>query len=430
MTRKQKYRQFLIRLIWIMIIFTCLFSYYYIRHMIPGKIRVVVGEEGTFQFSLPWGSTLETENEEVLLGSISNIPEGAVRINTDRAFTVEGTSLGSYDMDIKLFGWLPLRNIQVDVVESRSVIPGGESIGLYLEMDGVMVVGTSELTDKEGNIVEPAYGIVKSGDYILEANGQPVTDKEALIAAISSNGEAPCVFKIRRDGEIMEAKVDTVLTSDGSCKAGIWVRDDAQGIGTLTYVDENGYFGALGHAMSDTDTGQQLEASGGDLQKAQIQDVIKGQSGTPGSLLGTIVYSDSHWGDVFGNTAAGVFGHTELANWDMKAADAIPVGFKQDVKLGPASIRCSADGEVKEYDIEIIKADITTDSNKGMVVQVTDPELLELTGGIVQGMSGSPIIQDGKVVGAVTHVFVQDSTKGYGIFLETMLEKQEETVKK
>ncbi len=430
MTRKQKYRQFLIRLIWIMIIFTCLFSYYYIRHMIPGKIRVVVGEEGTFQFSLPWGSTLETENEEVLLGSISNIPEGAVRINTDRAFTVEGTSLGSYDMDIKLFGWLPLRNIQVDVVESRSVIPGGESIGLYLEMDGVMVVGTSELTDKEGSIVEPAYGIVKSGDYILEANGQPVTDKEALIAAISSNGEAPCVFKIRRDGEIIEAKVDTVLTSDGSCKAGIWVRDDAQGIGTLTYVDENGYFGALGHAMSDTDTGQQLEASEGDLQKAQIQDVIKGQSGTPGSLLGTIVYSDSHWGDVFGNTEAGVFGHTELANWDKKAADALPVGFKQDVKLGPASIRCSANGEVKEYDIEIIKADITTDSNKGMVVQVTDPELLELTGGIVQGMSGSPIIQDGKVVGAVTHVFVQDSTKGYGIFLETMLEKQEETVKK
>ncbi|MCD2492627.1 SpoIVB peptidase [Lacrimispora sp. NSJ-141] len=430
MTRKQKYRQFLIRLIWIMIIFTCLFSYYYIRHMIPEKIRVVVGEEGTFQFSLPWGSTLETENEEVLLGSISNIPEGAVRINTDRAFTVEGTSLGSYDMDIKLFGWLPLRNIQVDVVESRSVIPGGESIGLYLEMDGVMVVGTSELTDKEGSIVEPAYGIVKSGDYILEANGQPVADKEALIAAISSNGEAPCVFKIRRDGEMIEAKVNTVLTSDGSCKAGIWVRDDAQGIGTLTYVDENGYFGALGHAMSDTDTGQQLEASEGDLQKAQIQDVIKGQSGTPGSLLGTIVYSDSHWGDVFGNTQAGVFGHTELANWDMKAADALPVGFKQDVKLGPASIRCSADGEVKEYDIEIIKADITTDSNKGMVVQVTDPELLELTGGIVQGMSGSPIIQDGKVVGAVTHVFVQDSTKGYGIFLETMLEKQEETVKK
>ena len=187
-------------------------------------------------------------------------------------------------------------------------------------------------------------------------------------------------------------------------------------------MDENGNFGALGHAMSDTDTGQRLEVSGGTLQKAQIQDVIKGRAGEPGSLLGTIVYSEADQGEVIRNTEAGVFGHTELSSWGLKAEDALPVGYKQDVKLGPAVIRCCADGEIKEYDIEIIKADITTDSNKGLVIQVTDPELLDLTGGIVQGLSGSPIIQEGKVVGAVTHVFVQDPTKGYGIFLETMLD--------
>ena len=422
MTRKQKYRQILIGFIWFMIIFTCLFSYYYIRHQIPAKIRVVVGEEGTFQFSLPKGSTLETESEEVLLGSVSNIPEGAVKISTDGAVTVEGTSLGSYDMAFKLFGWIPLREIQVDVVESRSVIPCGASVGLYLETDGVMVVGTSTLTDDEGNQVEPAAGIIQSGDYILEANGERVSDKEKLIEVISEGGEAPCSLKLRRGGEVIETEVEAVTTSDGSVKAGIWVRDDAQGIGTLTYMDENGNFGALGHAMSDTDTGQRLEVSGGTLQKAQIQDVIKGRAGEPGSLLGTIVYSEADQGEVIRNTEAGVFGHTELSSWGLKAEDALPVGYKQDVKLGPAVIRCCADGEINEYDIEIIKADITTDSNKGLVIQVTDPELLDLTGGIVQGLSGSPIIQEGKVVGAVTHVFVQDPTKGYGIFLETMLD--------
>lgn len=425
MTRKQKYRQFVIRLILIMIIFTCLFSYYYMKHLVPEKIRVVVGEEGTFQFSLPYGSTLETDSEEVLLGSISNIPEGAVKISTDKAFTVEGTSLGSYAMDVKLFGWLPLRNVQVDVVESRYVVPGGQSIGLYLEMDGVMVVGTSELRDEEGNVVEPAYGIVKSGDYILEADGESIGDKDKLISIISGCEDGDCILKIRRNGEIIDARVNTIRTNDGSIKAGIWVRDDAQGIGTLTFVEENGTFGALGHAMSDSDTGERLEAAGGDLQAAEIQDVIKGQAGTPGSLLGTIIYSENPRGEISENTEVGVYGHTELEEWNMDSSDALPVAYKQDVKLGPAVIRCSVDGEVKEYDIEIIKADITTDSNKGMIVEVTDEELLSLTGGIVQGMSGSPIIQEGKMVGAVTHVFVRDAAKGYGIFIENMLEEAE-----
>ncbi len=423
MTRKQKYRRFLVRLIWFMILFTCLFSYYYVRSGIPKRIHVVVGEEGTFRFPLPWESTLETENEEVLLKSSSNIPEGAVHIKNGQFFTLEGTETGSYDMDLKLFGWLPLKNIQVEVVESKTVIPGGEAVGLYLETDGVMVVGTSELTDEEGNVVEPAYGILQSGDYILAAGGRSIADKEELIASISENGAAPCTFQIRRQGEVMEVKLTAVRTSDGTVKAGIWVRDDAQGIGTLTYVDENGRFGALGHAMSDSDTGERLEASGGELEYAQIQDVIRGEAGTPGSLLGTIIYSGSHMGVIEKNTEAGIFGRLELTEAAALSEEALPVGYKQDAALGPAVIRCCADGEVKEYEIEIIKTDPATESNKGLVVQVTDQELLSLTGGIVQGMSGSPIIQNGKVIGAVTHVFVQDSTKGYGIFLETMLEQ-------
>ena len=421
MTRKQKYRQLLIVLIWFMIIFTGFFSYYYLRSQIPEKIHVVVGEKGSLSFSLPWGSTLETESEEVLLGNSSNIPKGAVRIDTKDSVTVQGMKTGRYAMDLKLFGVIPLRSIQVDVVEERLVYPGGESIGLYLETDGVMVVGTGELTDREGNTVEPAYGIMQSGDYILEVNGTETPDKETLIETISKSGGQACIFKIRRNGELLKVKVDTVKTEDGTLKAGIWVRDDAQGIGTLTYVEENGAFGALGHAMSDSDTGKRLETAGGALERASIQDVMKGEAGAPGSLLGTIIYGSGKLGIIEKNTETGVFG-TLTDRTILEGEEPVLLGYRQDVELGPAVIRCCADGEMEEYEIEIIKADRTTDSNKGLVVQVTDEDLLALTGGIVQGMSGSPIIQDGKLVGAVTHVLVNDPTKGYGIFIENMLD--------
>ena len=430
MTRKETYRRILIRFIWFMILFTCLFSYWYLRGRIPGKLHVITGEEDQFRFSIPLGGTLESDDEEVALGTPSNIPEGAARITGKpvtvggrEAFTLSCSETGSYRMTVKLFGWLPLKEIQVEAVEQKELIPGGEAVGIYLETEGVMVVGTSELTDEQGVVMEPAYGALQSGDYILEADGKETPDKETLIEVISGTEGRACTFKIRREEEILETRVKTVKTEDGSIKAGIWVRDDAQGIGTLTYADQNGRYGVLGHAMSDSDTGKRFEVSGGTLEKANIQDVIRGRSGTPGSLLGTIVYGNGILGTVKKNTEAGVFGSLEADQ--IPDGEPLPVGFKQDVEPGPAVIRCPADGTVQEYEIEILKADPAASGNKGMVVQVTDERLLQLTGGIVQGMSGSPIIQNGRLVGAVTHVFISDSTKGYGIFLEDMLEEAE-----
>ena len=204
---------------------------------------------------------------------------------------------------------------------------------------------------------------------------------------------------------------------------GIWVRDNAQGLGTVTYLDVNSRFGALGHGIHDVDTNELLDISEGTLYVTSIKDIQKGEDGIPGGLEGIIVYNNYNiLGTITDNTEAGIFG--KIDRIDALFTDQTPVSTlaKEEIKEGPAVIRCAVEGKVKEYDIEITGVDIRTEEvNKGIVLEVTDEELLKVTGGIVQGMSGSPILQDGKLVGAVTHVFVNNPTIGYGIFIENML---------
>ena len=216
-----------------------------------------------------------------------------------------------------------------------------------------------------------------------------------------------------------------VLAEDGSYKLGAWVRDDTQGIGTMTYVDMNGNFGALGHGISDSDTGRVVEIENGALYETEIFGIEKGSAGNPGVMAGVIYYGPgSRLGSVKSNTGCGVFGTVEQAFWDTVKHPAAEVGHRQDVKRGTAWIRSYVSGKACDYEIEIQRVDYSPSrENKSLVFQVTDERLLRLTGGIVQGMSGSPILQNGKLVGAVTHVFVQDSTRGYGIFVEDMIKK-------
>ena len=222
----------------------------------------------------------------------------------------------------------------------------------------------------------------------------------------------------------MELRVDPVVAEDGTSKLGIWVRSDTQGIGTMTYLDMNGQFGALGHGISDSDTGEVVQICDGDLYETEILGIEKGSIGKPGVMSGVIYYGPgSVLGSIDANTEEGIFGTVNEKFQKQLEGEAIEIGYRQDVKKGPAVIRSGVSGEIKDYQIEIEKVDYSTShNNKSLVLKVVDEELLELTGGIVQGMSGSPIIQDGKLVGAVTHVFIQDSTKGYGIFIENMLQ--------
>ncbi len=335
--------------------------------------------------------------------------------------SIDVSERGSYQIPCSLLGMIPLKEVQVQTVEDKWVSVCGASVGLYMETQGVLVVDTGEITDMEGLVENPAENIVKPGDYILEVNGTPIGGKRELIEKIqTSQGEAMELL-VNREGEEIPLSLEPVMTPEQEYKLGIWVRDNTQGIGTLTYVDQEGKFGALGHGISDTDTGELLDVSQGELYQAQILSVLKGSKGVPGELSGYIEYEESKKiGTIEKNTALGIFG--QLFPTASLPEKKVEIGYKQEVKEGEAQLLTQLDGEVKAYDIEITEINQNqADTNKAFEISVTDPELLAKTGGIVQGMSGSPILQGEKLIGAVTHVFVQDSSKGYGIFIENML---------
>ncbi len=421
----KRFYQILTAVFWVSLALTAGYGWYYTEHQIPEKLSIVEGQEESFSLELPLYTTLEKESEEVVLRGSSGIPENEIRIQPDRSFSLYAEENGSFRLGLKLFGAIPLKEIQVDVVDAHYAVPCGMPVGIYLKSRGVMVVGTGRVTDESGQEVEPAYGILQSGDYIEAINGEPLSDKEALITNLNRMGESEALLRVRREGRELELSVSTVKTEDGSRKLGAWVRDDTQGIGTMTYMETDGSFGALGHGISDSDTGRVVEIEDGALYETEILGIEKGSAGNPGVMAGVIYYGPgSRLGNVEKNTDCGIFGTAEQAFCDTVRQQAVEVGYRQDVKKGTAWIRSYVSGEPRDYEIEIQRVDYSpARENKSLVFQVTDPELLRLTGGIVQGMSGSPILQDGKLIGAVTHVFVQDSSRGYGIFVEDMMKK-------
>ncbi len=318
---------------------------------------------------------------------------------------------------------LGIKEVSVQVVERKRVIPGGIPIGIYLETKGVYVVGTAGVEAEDGLNYEPAYQIVRTGDYILAVNGRKIGDKDELIDCVQANQSDTMILKLLRGSEVIQVRLNAVRTAEADYKLGIWVKDDIQGIGTLTYLTKDMRFGALGHGITDTDTGELLETSKGALYDTDILEIIRGEKGTPGEISGMITYSDRHVrGSILRNTCAGIFGVADQNIQNELDQEYMELGFKQEITRGTAYIRSSVSGELKNYRIQIQEIRLNEDDvNKGMIFQVTDPELLELTGGVIQGMSGSPIIQNGRLIGAVTHVFVNDPTRGYGIFAETMI---------
>ena len=417
--RKTRYRRCLIWTFWISLLFTIGFSYYYMERIVPDRLSIVLDQEETLRFPLPF----QSGSEEVALGNGSDIPSDQITITHEQAFQLYGRKEGSYLLGLDFLG-VRLKEIRVDVVDTRYAIPCGAPVGIYLKSDGVMVIGTGELIDQDGLPVEPAAGILKSGDYIESINGTVLETKEELAEAVAKLDGARALLKVRRGGDEMEVSLYPVTTRDGESKLGVWVRSDTQGIGTVTYLDLNGRFGALGHGISDTDTGEMVETSDGSLYDTQIVGVEKGSVGSPGVMSGVIYYGPSTLlGTVESNTDEGIFGTVNDRFMKSISAEPLPIAYRQDIRKGPAVLRSGVSGEIRDYAIEIEKIDYSTShTNKSLVIRVTDPALLELTGGIVQGMSGSPIIQDGKLIGAVTHVFIQDSTRGYGIFIENMLQ--------
>ena len=301
----------------------------------------------------------------------------------------------------------------------REVIVGGSLFGVRMHTDGVLIVGLDKVTPRDGEAPRaPAYDCgIRLKDIITEIDGKPVKDSSTVTNAIRDCKGNAITVKIKRGDTPKYFTLIPAKDKEGNYRAGIWIRDAAAGIGTVTYVDpKTGEFAGLGHGICDGETGTVLPIKRGAVSEVQLLGVVKGQKGIPGELKGTV--SNAKSGALIKNTRCGVYGLFSAI--PSQLCERMKVAGKQEIKEGAAPLRCAADGTVKDYEVNISKIDIDEDI-KNFVVTVTDKRLLELTGGIVQGMSGSPIIQDGKLVGAVTHVLINDPTAGYGIFIENML---------
>lgn len=357
-----------------------------------------------------------TEGQEQQVKDVLDYP----LLSFDDAITVSGD--GSYLLSARILGVIPFKDIKVTPADSASVLVSGSTVGIYMETDGVLVIDTGEIISEEGRAEEPAKNIVEAGDYIVAFNDETIRNKKDLVKDLENLTQDTVTLDVIRNGKKIPLSLNPVKDIKGEYKLGIWVRDNTQGIGTLTFVDQNGSYGALGHGISDVDTGELLHIDDGALYQAQIVGIQKGSSGSPGELSGLIHYeTEKIIGSIDRNCEQGIYGTLSEMPEELNLQK-LEVAYKQELETGPASILCSVDGKVREFDAEITRIDMNhEDTNKSFVIQVTDPDLLEMTGGIVQGMSGSPVIQNGKFAGAITHVFVQNSTGGYGIFAETML---------
>lgn len=338
-----------------------------------------------------------------------------------------------------------------DGTRVEGVYACGRLTGIYEQTEGVLVVNTTEVTDEDGKKVNPADKKVKCGDYILSVNGRTVADKEELSEAVndimkeydenldeslkdksnedkikSEINKRTVKIKFLRGGEEMSADIAPVRMDDGRYYMGIWVKDDLAGIGTITYYTKDGRFGALGHGIGDgTQSGNLLYANSGDLYSMKLTKIKKGKAGTPGEIGGVVYFGKkSHIGTLDCNSNLGIYGQLDSDELSEYAAEDTyyPVADKDEIHTGSAQMISEISGKLEKYNLEITNIDKkATDTNKGMELKVTDERLIELSGGIVQGTSGSPIIQDGKIIGAVTHVFVDDPTGGYGICIDEML---------
>lgn len=423
MKKKSIYRKILLLLLAINFLAIILLTYKRLYGSIPDKIRIKVGEDEQFNFNLPFQADFTNENIGVISINNKNVPANQIKLDLNKPFTLKSTELGRYKISLKLFGFLELKKIEIGVIEDKELRPSGNPIGIYVETDGVMVLGTGAINAADGLNYEPSLNKLKSGDYITAINHVPINNKEELIDLIQKCDGKDLLIDVRRNNEIIQYKITPVKTADGEYKIGTWIRDNTQGIGTMTFTTKEGEFGALGHGITDVDTSLIMEIQQGYLYNAEIMTIIKGRQGTPGELIGVINQNEfNKIGNIKKNTNQGIFGSVTDNYVTANQDDFIPIGLKQEVELGPATILSCVEDEVKIYDIEIKKIDLNnSNSNKGMVISIVDDELLSLTGGIVQGMSGSPIIQNGKIIGAVTHVFIQDSTKGYATFIENMI---------
>ncbi len=409
------YKKFLKKIV--IFIFLCIiYIYVLVIEAIPEKITIFEGED--ISLKTFFGITLHAE-EDVLTVSANT---GQKTIHT----------VGNEKVSVSLFDKLFIKSVDVSVLPKTTVIPVGNIAGVKLYTNGVLVVGMSEIEGEDNKTYKPYENTgIEEGDTIVKINDNLVNSTDELIEKVNmSKGEKVEIEYIHEE-ETKECSITPVKTNEEEYKLGLWVRDSAAGVGTVTFYEPaTQSFGALGHGITDIDTGDLLNIASGEFVTAEILNIKKGEDGNPGKIQGTVEEQETI-GEITKNTEFGIYGKIQdLSSLNIDTSKEMEVAMRDEIELGKATILCSLDNQtVKEYEIEITK--IYKDNhynNKSMEIKVTDEELIEKTGGIIQGMSGAPIIQNGKFIGAVTHVLVNSSTEGYAIFGDLML-KQSKQVK-
>lgn len=355
------------------------------------------------------------ENEELNFSPILGIK---IEETVEAGINLQGnksSQVSEKEYNLSLLGF-NLKTIKANVIPNMKVVPLGNIVGLKLYTKGVLVVGVSEIKGEDEKIYKPYEEAgIGQGDSIIEINGELVETTEELISCVSKCNGNSIEIKYINDGEILDTTLKPVKTSKNTYKIGLWVRDAAAGVGTLTFFEKStNSFAALGHGIQDVDTGELVDISSGEFVTSDIIDIEKGEEDKPGKIEGTIEEDSKLVGKIYSNTEFGVYGLTNNINeLNIDNIEEVEVASRNEIRTGKANIICTLEnGRRTQYEVEIEKVYVNNnENNKSMIVKVTDEELLKKTGGIIQGMSGSPIIQDGKLIGALTHVLVSDPTK-------------------
>lgn len=360
-------------------------------------------------------SEVQQANENNLFGKL-------IKMELDeKERETSGAKKGKGEVVFKLFGLIPIKRISASILPEEDVYVGGNSIGLSVKTDGALVISDSVIDVNNAEITKNKY--LKAGDIITSFNKKEIVGVDELVKEVKEAESDVAEIEVLRKAEKLQLSVP-LFKNKGQYRLGIWAKDGVSGIGTLTFVKENNAFGALGHAVSNEESGDTMPIIEGNIYSCNLVNIVKGERNKAGELQAVFVERNKE-GVITKNTEVGIFGKLDGANL-LDENRKTRLGGRLSVKTGAAKLVSSVSGINEEYDIEIIKANYQSkSSSKSFVFRVKDKRLLELTGGIVQGMSGSPILQDGKIVGAVTHVFLSDPTKGYGVYVDWMLENIE-----
>ncbi|MCD9021311.1 SpoIVB peptidase [Cohnella silvisoli] len=392
----------------------------------PNQLRLFQGQAVSLHYAMPVHAQGSLNPEVAGINGSSN---ASVRVDLSQPLSIQPKHSGVTDLKLKLFGKIPFKTVRLQVIPDLRVIPGGQTIGVKVKSAGIMVVGHHLVQTNAKTKISPGEEAkLRLGDLIVEINGQTCNDisKIAPYAETAGRNNEPLQLLVQRGKERFKTLLKPAYDEeDKAWRLGLYIRDSAAGVGTLTfYAPDQGVYGALGHVITDMDTQTPIVVGSGEILQSNVNSISKSQSGEPGEKRANFLKGGRTLGNVERNTPFGIFGKMKQMPEHSYDQEPIPVAFAEEVEEGPAQILTVVEKQkVERFNIEIVHVSKqSSPATKGMVIKITDPRLLERTGGIVQGMSGSPIIQKGKLVGAVTHVFVNDPASGYGCFIEWMLQ--------